>query len=264
MFFRKKKAEEDPQDLIARKEYKKAISMLRDRLKKDPEDLTLRLNLCETLLLDKQPDQAFNEYRKLASDYTDQGFLVKAVAIYTKMLKLRPEDKKIEVLLSNLSDRRDMEAVAESESPPGGHLEIETRLFKGLAPVEFRQIIGKLTLRHLDEDTIVVREGDPGDSLFIIVRGEVRVITRDSRQREVTLASLGEGEFFGEVALLTGKPRTATIITNTGSELLELTRKDFEGIVARHPNVKKVMQDFHLQRAYKTVEAMVQSFREKG
>ncbi|HJZ13274.1 MAG TPA: cyclic nucleotide-binding domain-containing protein [Acidobacteriota bacterium] len=261
MFFRKKKAVADPQDLIARREYKKAATLLAERLSKNADDLAMRLTLCETLLLDKQIDPAFREYKKLAGEYTERGFLVKAIAVYKKMLKIRPGDRDIELLISNLSDRRTLEVEPQSESHPV-RLEIETKLFKDLARDEFQQIVKRLALRHYDEDTIVVKEGDPGDSLFIIVRGEVRVLTKDANQKEVLLANLGEGEFFGEVALLTGKPRTATIITNTGSELLELTRADYESIINKHPHVKKVVEDFHMQRAYKTIEAMVQALRD--
>jgi cAMP-dependent protein kinase regulator len=267
MFFRKKKAPDDPQDLIARREYKKALAALADKLSKNPDDLAVRLTVCETLLLDKQIDQAVREYKKLADFYTQRGFLVKAIAVYKKMLKIRPDDREIGLLISNLSDRRTLET--EIQLPPETQakapaLEIETKLFKDLAPEEFQQIVKRLALRHYEEDTIVVKEGDPGDSLFIIVRGEVRVVTKDAKQKDVLLANLGEGEFFGEVGLLTGKPRTATIITNTGSELLELTRADYEGIVDKHPHVKSVVEDFHMQRAYKTIEAMVQSLRENS
>jgi hypothetical protein len=63
---------------------------------------------------------------------------------------------------------------------------------------------------------------------------------------------------------LTGKPRTATIITNSKSELLELTKSDYEKIIAKFPNVTKVVEEFHLQRTYKTVEAMIQARQEKS
>ena len=94
--------------------------------------------------------------------------------------------------------------------------------------------------------------------MFIVVRGEVRVITRNAQNAEVVLGNLREGDFFGEIALLTGKPRTATIITNIDAELLELTRADYENIVTRYPRVKQVLTEFHEQRAYKTIEAMIQ------
>ena len=268
MFWKKKTAE----DYVAKKEYKKAVSLYRERLADQPENTALIINIADTLMADKEAEEALKEYKKVADIYTDQGFIVKAIAIYKKMLKIRPDMQEIEHLLANLSER-----VANHESPTSIQpqntapskpevtktLEIENKLLKDLTTEEFKQIVKKLNLRYFDEDTIVVKEGDPGDSLFIIVRGQVRVLTKDANQREVLLANLGEGEFFGEIALITGKPRTATIITNTTSELLELTRKDYDAVVAKHPHVKQVVEDFHLKRAYKTIEALIQSLQEK-
>ena len=267
MFFKKKKKEE-PHDLIARKEYSKAIQILRERIAEDADNTGLRLQLAEVYVSNAQLREAMRLYKSIAAQYTAEGNIVKAIALYKKMLQLHPS-KEIESLLENISERMAMvESPAPQpaqtklirEDPPGTNLEPEeTKLFKDLKPEEFKQIVTKLTLHHYDEDTIIVKEGDQGASLFMIVQGEVRVLTKDTRKKEVVLADLGEGEFFGEVSLLTGKPRTATIMTNIVSDLLELTRSDYEKIVKRHPRVKKVMEDFHLQRAYKTIEAMIAS-----
>ncbi len=274
MFWRKKKdsseTKEEPQDLVSEKEYKKAIDVYRERLKQDPDNINLQLQLADALLYYNQIPDALKEYRKVASSYADQGFIVRAIAIYKKMLKVNPGWKEIESLLENLSERLAISSEvpptvpppAPAEKPPAvGSLELETKLFKDLSREEFRQLVTNLTLRHYDEETIVVKEGDAGASLFIVVQGQVRVFTRDPKQREVTLATLSEGEFFGEISLLTGKPRTATIITNTSSDLLELTKDDFEKTVKKYPRVRKVVEEFHLQRAHKTVEAIIQSLR---
>lgn len=258
MFFRKKK--EEAHDFIARKEYSKAIEILRERLKEDRENTGLRLQLAELYVSNAQMREALRHYKWIAEHYTNEGNIVKAIALYKKMLQLQ-SSKQIESLLENLSERLAISQAApqkEEQSIP------ENKLFRDLKPAEFKQVVNKLSLRRFDEDTIVVKEGDTGASLFIVVHGEVRVLTRDTKKKEVVLANLGEGEFFGEVSLLTGKPRTATIMTNTISELLELSRNDYEKIIGKYPRVKKVMEDFHLQRAYKTVEAMIQSFRQKN
>jgi len=269
MFFKKKK--EEPHALIARKEYKKAIELLRNRVSRDLDNTGLRLQLAEVYLSNGQMSEAMMEFRRVASQHAKEGNAVKAIAIYKKMLQLSPS-KEIESLLENLTESITVKAAAEEEppamaekqEPPARTVRVETKLFAHLKPEEFKQIVSKLNLRHYDEDTIVVSEGDAGNSLFIVVQGEVRVLTKDVKEKEVVLANLGEGEFFGEVSLLTGKPRTATIITNTISDLLELTKADYDNIIAKYPHVRQVLEEFHLQRAYKTVEAMVQSFREKS
>ncbi len=268
MFWKKKTAE----DYIDKKQYQKAIALYKEKLQDQPKNTALLLNIADTLLLDKQIDQAVLEYQKIAAIQTEQGFILKAIAVYKKILKIQPGNTEVEHLLNNLSERlamsEEISPVDKVKMPPLKEpddpvLEIENKLLKDLSRDEFRQVVAKLNLRHFEEGAVVVKEGDPGDSLFIVVHGEVRVLTRTHANTEVFLANLGEGEFFGEIALLTGKPRTATIITNTRSELLELTKEDYEKIIARYPNVKTVVEEFHLQRTYKTVEAMIQATQKK-
>ena len=143
------------------------------------------------------------------------------------------------------------------------YLAIDTALFQSLSKEEFRRVVSDLTLRHFEEESVIVSEGDPGESMFIVVNGEVRVNTSDTKGKQITLANLGEGEFFGEVSLLTGRPRTATIITNIPSDLLELTRSDFDAIVVDFPHVREVLKDSHHQRALNTIEVIVKSRRDK-
>ena len=267
MFWRKK----DPEDYIDKKQYQKAIALYREKLKDQPKNTALRMNIADTLVLDKDVDQAILEYKKIADLQTEQGFILKAIAVYKKVLKIQPENEEVQHLLNNLSERLALtettgEKGVEKKSPgiSTEKLKNQNKLFKDLSSEEFKQVVEKLNLRHYNKGMVVVREGDPGDSLFIVVRGEVRVLTQTPLKKEVFLANLGEGEFFGEIALLTGKPRTATIITNETSELLELTKSDYEKIASRYPNVQKVVQEFHLQRTYQTVEAMVQALHDKN
>ena len=269
MFWKKKTAE----DYIEKKQYQKAIALYKEKLQDQPKNTALLMNIADALLMDKQLDQAIREYKKIAAIQAEQGFILKAIAVYKKILKIQPGNTEVEHLLNNLSERMtiteetspiDKVKMPALKEPEELNLEIENKLLKDLSPDEFKQVVAKLNLRHFEEGMVVVKEGDPGDSLFIVVRGEVRVLTHTPMKKEVFLANLGEGEFFGEIALLTGKPRTATVIANATSELLELTKSDYEKIIERYPNVKKVVQEFHVQRTYKTVEAMIQAAQDNG
>lgn len=268
----------DVHEYLARKEYKKAIELLRERLKKDPGSSEALMLIADALLADNQVDRAVEEYKRLASRFTELGFIAKAVAVYKKVLRVCPTARDVEYLMSELSDSPAGSAAptavtAESPAPgvPAGQppdasslsLEFENKLLRDLTTEEVKQVINSLALRHYDAGVVVVQEGEPGDSLFLLVRGQVKVLTHDSENREVFLAALDEGDFFGEISLLTGKPRTATIVTSVDSDLLELTRSDYERIVARFPNVRHVMENFHEQRAYRTVEALIQAYQKR-
>lgn len=272
MVLGRKKEPEDPAIYVARKEYDRAIKLYREHLLKQPDNLNMRLALADALYLAGHDENAIKELTNLAKIYTEQGLMVKAIAVYKKILRLRPgmpeaeqslielSGKRVEVSPPPVSEQSSKKSSSEKESLP--IVGIETVLFQNFSAEEFRQVVSRLTLRHYEEGSLIVAEGDPGDSMFVVVNGEVSVNTTNEKGKRITLATLGEGEFFGEISLLTGRPRTATIITNTDSDLLELTRKDYENIVADHPNVADVLKEWHHQRAYKTVEAIIQSRRD--
>ncbi|MCY1035412.1 cyclic nucleotide-binding domain-containing protein [Corallococcus sp. BB11-1] len=78
--------------------------------------------------------------------------------------------------------------------------------------------------RYLQAGQVVVREGDPGHSMFVVLEGRVAVLRGNDGAANTEVGRLGAGEFFGELALLTGTKRTATVVTVEDVVLLELTQ----------------------------------------
>ena len=116
-------------------------------------------------------------------------------------------------------------------------------LFKPLSPEERRQILGSFTMEEIPMGAMVLQEGSPGDSLYIIKKGEVEVFTLAPQGETLTLARLKEGDFFGEISLLTAKPRTASVKALQPAELLRLDKKDFDPITVSHPEIKKILEE---------------------
>lgn len=92
----------------------------------------------------------------------------------------------------------------------------------------------------------VFRQGDPGDFVYTIVSGEVEVIREDPERGETVLGRLGPGEYFGEMALVSDAPRTATVRTVTPVDAVTMARVDFTTLYAYLPdlrqNLDKVLQ----------------------
>ncbi len=85
----------------------------------------------------------------------------------------------------------------------------------------------RMTSRHFKPEAVIVRQGESGDSLFVIAEGVVRVQSQLTPEAEpVEIVRMGAGSFFGEMALLTGEPRTATIIAVTPTHLFEISKAD--------------------------------------
>ena len=82
----------------------------------------------------------------------------------------------------------------------------------------------------------VIREGEAGDCLYIIMNGGVNYVTYTDDSQEVMLGSATAGEVFGELSMLTGKPRAVRVVANDASTMLSLENKAFESFLIGHPN----------------------------
>lgn len=100
-----------------------------------------------------------------------------------------------------------------------------SELARYLKPAKFRK------------DAVIVSREEPGVSLFLIVKGKVKVVLYGPSGREVILSMLKDGEFFGEMSLLDGKPRSASVVATMDSEVLVLDRGDFVRFVETKPSV---------------------------
>jgi CRP-like cAMP-binding protein len=83
----------------------------------------------------------------------------------------------------------------------------------------------------------VIRQGDPGNSLFVIMSGRVEVTVLQEGAPPVRLATLEEGDYFGEMSLMTGAPRSATVAALVETRLLEVGKESFRRILAAQPNL---------------------------
>ena len=134
---------------------------------------------------------------------------------------------------------------------------VRSPLFSDFSSAELLAVIGGLRLLTFDAGDIVITEGEPGDSLFVLTTGRVKAFVRNPAGRHVQVREMEEGEFFGEISILTGKPRTATITAASRLELLELDRATLDAMTPGHPGVIKVLTAFCRQRAGSADEALV-------
>jgi len=113
-----------------------------------------------------------------------------------------------------------------------------TELFKELNDDDLEKLARRLKTRVYPPNTAIVREGAPGDSMFIIKSGKVEVKKKEpSLGIDLSITSLGAGACFGEMALLTGKPRNATCVASEETEVFVLDKKDFEDLLRNYPSI---------------------------
>ncbi len=100
-------------------------------------------------------------------------------------------------------------------------------LFSGLAPEELDGLTALIRRHRYAAGETIFHEGDAGTALYIIDKGEVKIVLGSAEGKEVVLSLFGPEDFFGELALLDGEPRSADAVAKEHSELLILQREDF-------------------------------------
>jgi uncharacterized membrane protein len=123
-----------------------------------------------------------------------------------------------------------------SEPPMQQDILATIPLFAQLPPQERAELEAMLKSTAYSAHRPVVWLGDQGDDFYILKSGKCLVSCPDESGKEVVLATLGPGQFFGEISLLDGGPRTATVRASENSELLSLSRPDFLNFLRKHPD----------------------------
>jgi len=110
-------------------------------------------------------------------------------------------------------------------------------LFSQLAETELSRLADVSRERSYPKNSVILFEDDPGDALYMVVAGQVKVVLIGEDGREVILSVLREGDFFGEMALLDDQPRSAHVIAMQDSNLLVLRREDFQRKLQETPTI---------------------------
>lgn len=113
----------------------------------------------------------------------------------------------------------------------------KVHLFADLAPDNNRVLEQHCVTRTYPKNTILINEGEEGDSLYVIHSGKAKVFVSDEDGKEVILNMLGPGEYFGELALLDKAPRSASVMTTAPSKVSIISRGDFKRCLADNPDI---------------------------
>ena len=150
-----------------------------------------------------------------------------------------------------VSEDKEVEKEAQKSKPWSERLQEAVAAIPFFSPLkadERKKLADEATLHVFNEGEMIIREGDPGRSIYVILDGQVRVFTRDHHGEELELAVLGASQFFGEMSFLTGKPRSGSVMALDTSVIVELSYTSMRRVVKEHPTVKKVLVEYYQQR----------------
>lgn len=110
-------------------------------------------------------------------------------------------------------------------------------LFSSLGDADLEAINRASFTKRFPKDHLIFLADEEGDTLFVIIRGKVKVTQFSESGKEVIFSMLNVGDFFGDMSLLDGRPRSASVITAEESELLLLRRQDFHRLIETNPSI---------------------------
>ena len=161
----------------------------------------------------------------------------------------------------------DAKEAAESSVPWSQRLQDAVAAIPFFSPLddgERKKLADAATLHVFNAGEMIIREEDPGRSIYVILDGKIRVFTRDHHGEELELAVLGASQFFGEMSFLTGKPRSSSVAAVDTSVIVELSYASMRKVVKEHPTVKKVLVEYYQKRLGNTAEKRAEKGTEGG
>lgn len=245
---------ENIQKHLDRSDWKAAIAEMEKLFALDPDPI-IRVRIGDARQKLNQKIEAAREYVRAADLYAEKGFVVKALAQYKLALRLDPQNDlaltRIESLHSNKTVSQLKTEPVEDGVPKPTRSVIP--LFSDFTQEEFNDFTKRMSIHTLPAGRKIIREGEGGNSLFVLTRGSVRVYAT-IHNKKVDLAVLQPSDFFGEIAFLTGQPRTATVETVESSDVLEIAEAELLDMIQKSPRIREVLQNYYEMRVRSTIE----------
>jgi cAMP-dependent protein kinase regulator len=245
---------EKVQKFISKSDWKSAIAEM-EKLFAIDQDPIIRVRIGDAHQKLNQKADAVKEYVRAADLYAEKGFVVKALAQYKLALRHDPANKQAQAQMELLHSNKTVSELKVEPIEEGAV--VSTRsvipLFSDFTQEEFNEFTKRMIIHTLPPGKPIIKEGDTGSSVFILTRGAVHVYATVTGKK-IELATLQPSDFFGEIAFLTGRPRTATVETTEESDVLEVDEEDLNEMIRKSPRILDVLHNYHEKRAKSTLE----------
>lgn len=238
------------QEHFRKSNWKAAVADMEKLYAMDPDPI-IRVRMGDAYQKLNQLLDAMKEYVYAADLYALKGVVVKALAQYKLALRLDPKNREAQEKMASLHSNKTITEKKAEPAEEGGQKPARSviPLFAGLSKEEFDDFTKMMVVHIHQPGQAIVKQGDTGQSVYIIANGSIKVWTATPAGERLDLARLGASDFFGEMSFLTGKPRTATVETAEDAVVLEVTEDKLRELVARRPRVLEVLQQYSDMRA---------------
>lgn len=265
-----------------------ALAAFAEAVRRQPSDHRSRILAAQSLGEMGERERAVTVFHIAAEGLLTRDYLLSSIACCKQALRVNPNEKRLRDTLLRIHARTSVNSSGRARVPPplppdpyaetqagspltelrgealaGRAIEVLAApdkgvpadpnarpplpLFAELNAEAFADLVYRIGFLEVPPGKLIVKEGDPGNSIFVIVAGRARVI-RGEGDRQRHLATLPGGALFGEIAVLTGAPRSATIVADQDTELFEISRDDINTIAKQHPTVPRAIAEFAQRR----------------
>jgi CRP-like cAMP-binding protein len=247
---------EKGQQYINKGELAKALVEFKRLAEVNPEDLQVQVQIGDLLRKVGREAESLIRYKYVLSEYVKKGFFLQAIALGKLILKIEPEDEETLQVLKDLSSRK-----ADLLSQKGVQETSVPLLFADLSEEEFQQVLARIKSYQVDKESLICKEGEQGDSIYVISQGKVGIYKYTIKEKkEVLLNILEAGDFFGEFSFFSHQRRSASARALTDVSLLEMTQEDFDEIKRVYPNISEVLLTLYKKRVVDTILALSPPF----
>jgi tetratricopeptide (TPR) repeat protein len=264
----------------------KALIALRALRELEPENPQVHLRMGDLLRRTDDLGNAVVSYHQAAQCLHDKGFNHKAIAVYKIILKIDPDDSPAQDMLrETLSEMEspkptaieEMKPVAiqeeeqpttiEEEQPTATEeeqpaaieeeqpTELTSSLFRSLSNEEINALTAEAHHLSFGPGETVIKEGDVGNSIYVIKKGKA-LVSATLGGKTIQLALLESGDIFGEVAYLTGRPRTASVSTEGELEVMEIGNPALKDAIEKNPLILDTLEEFYSSRVQNTIKKL--------
>lgn len=238
-----------------------ALSEYQCVMESAPDDATTRQRVAELLQLLGRRQESLATYEVLADVWAKRGWVLRALALCKAILQIEPTHARTQHLLESLHaqqletpltkpplPRPAEPRPAVSEAPVSLGRRPRIPIFSQLSGSEFLSLVGDMELRVFPAGATLVEQGQASSSMFAIVEGSVGLIRHSRSGGPRTVAFMGEGDLFGELALVTDGPSRSSVQALERTVVLELTSDRVAQLIRRAPSVGQMLQTFHRER----------------
>jgi len=260
-------------ELLKKGKLPAALEAFKKAVAADPQDLTARRKVAEVFAKMGRIEDAIAAWQGLAGRYAVSNQILEAIAVGKVILQLDPHHQQTQRALAQFAARRKqaeqwsarlpttMTALIEQERlreippprPEEPSVDVQVRgaaepFFPELPREVMVELLQRLELRTVEQGRAIVKEGERGEAMFVLVHGAVKVVRQFPGREPRVVDEIGEGGVFGEIALLAEVPRVASVIASEECLLLEVSRSLLEELSARHKSLPAVVNRFYKER----------------